>query len=129
MNVETQKLIIYNEKVLAHFNDRHKLSTSDLMDCFVFSSKLLQKVVKSGLELTADLKKSKLQVASTLEVKKKLLESLFKKSELDETSLSSLYNLKVSYNNVNNECIQLRKEVAQLKAEIELIKENEQNRF
>ena len=129
MNVETQKLIIYNEKVLAHFNDRHKLSTSDLMDCFVVSSKLLQKVVKSGLELTADLKKSKLQVASTLEVKKKLLESLFKKSELEETSLSSLYNLKVSYTNVNNECRQLRKEVAQLTAEIELIKENEQNRF
>lgn len=129
MNVETQKLIIYNEKVLAHFNDRHKLSTSDLMDCFVFSSKLLQKVVKSGLELTADLKKSKLQVASTLEVKKKLLDALFKKSELDETSLSSLYNLKVSYKNVNNECIQLRKEVAQLTAEIELLKENEQNRF
>ena len=129
MNVETQKLIIYNEKVLAHFNDRHKLSTSDLMDCFVVSSKLLQKVVKSGLELTADLKKSKLQVASTLEVKKKLLESLFKKSELEETNLSSLYNLKVSYTNVNNECRQLRKEVAQLTAEIELIKENEQNQF
>lgn len=129
MNVETQKLIIYNEKVLAHFNDRHKLSTSDLMDCFVVSSKLLQKVVKSGLELTADLKKSKLQVDSTLEVKKKLLDALFKKSELEETSLSSLYNLKVSYNNVNNECRQLRKEVAQLTAEIELIKENEQNTF
>jgi hypothetical protein len=129
MNVETQKLIIYNEKVLAHFNDRRKLSTSDLMDCFVVSSKLLQKVVKSGLELTTDLKKSKLQVASTLEVKKKLLESLFKKSELEETSLSSLYNLKVSYKNVDNECRQLRKEVAQLTAEIELLKENEQNRF
>ena len=129
MNVETQKLIIYNEKVLAHFNDRHKLSTSDLIDCFVFSSKLLQEVSKSGLELTADLKKSKLQVASTLEVKKKLLESLFKKSELEDSSLSSLYNLKVSYTNVNNECRQLRKEVAQLTAEIELIKENEQNRF
>ena len=129
MNIETQKLIIYNEKVLAHFNDRHKLSTSDLMDCFVFSSKLLQKVSKSGLELTADLKKSKLQVASTLEVKKKLLDALFKKSEIEGTSLSSLYNLKVSYTNVNNECIQLRKEVAQLTAEIELIKENEQNRF
>ena len=129
MNVETQKLIIYNEKVLAHFNDRHKLSTSDLMDCFVVSSKLLQKVVKSGLELTADLKKSKLQVASTLEVKKKLLDSLFKKSELKDSSLSSLYNLKVSYTNVNNECRQLRKEVAQLTAEIELLKENEQNRF
>jgi len=129
MNIETQKLIIYNEKVLAHFNDRHKLSTSDLMDCFVFSSKLLQKVVKSGLELTADLKQSKLQVSSTLEVKKKLLDALFKKSELEGTSLSSLYNLKVSYKNVNNECIQLRKEVAQLTAEIELIKENEQNRF
>ena len=129
MNVETQKLIIYNEKVLAHFNDRRKLSTSDLMDCFVVSSKLLQKVVKSGLELTADLKKSKLQVDSTLEVKKKLIDALFKKSELEETNLSSLYNLKVSYKNVNNECIQLRKEVAQLTAEVELLKENEQNRF
>ena len=129
MNTKIQKLIYYNEKVLAHFDGRHKLNTSDLLDCFVFSSKILQELVKSGLELTAELNKKELQVVSTLKVKKELLKSLRKKSELEETTLDSLYNLSINYNNVNNEANQLRKEVAQLTAELEILKEKEINKF
>ena len=129
MDTKIQKLIFYNERLKLHYKNEVELNTSDLMDYLLHIGVILQQLVESSLKLGTDLKQSKLQVVSTLEVKNKLLDALFKKSELEETNLSSLYNLSVSYKNVSNECRQLRKEVAQLKAEIELIKQNEQNRF
>ena len=129
MDTKIQKLIFYNEQLKLHYKNEVELNTSDLMDYLLHSGVILQQLVESSLKLGTDLKQSKLQVVSTLEVKNKLLDALFKKSELEETNLSSLYNLSVSYKNVSNECRQLRKEVAQLTAEIELIKQKEQNRF
>lgn len=123
MNTKIQKLIHYNEKVLAHFDGRHKLDTSDLLDCFIFSSRILQDLVKNALETSLELKQGKLQGENISELNKQMMKAVFSKEEVKNTGLSSLYNLSVSYKNSESRCQQLEKENAQLRAELEIEKQ------
>ena len=129
MNTKIQKLIAYNEKVLAHFDGRHKLNTSDLLDCFVLSSRLLQEISKATLDAKQEKDDREVCIKGLEKLNKLLSKSLFENRNTDANNLLVQYKLANGYRGYKKENKELLLKNKQLKAELELMKEKQINNF
>lgn len=128
MNIKIQKLIAFNESLHIHYSGNN-LSEDELTTNLVLSSKLLQELSKSALDVNQELNKKDSLIKGTLEVKKMLTKSLFDKQESDANNLEVQYCLSNGYNELKRDNKYLKLENAQLKAELELIKEKQIKEF
>lgn len=129
INTNIQKLILYNERVLAHFDGTAILSESDLLDCFVLSSKLLQDVSTDALNFKFELEREQVTTKAVKEVNKMMVKTLaLSKGNTDNDLLNLHFLSKLAAKN-EQENIMIRRDNAQLRAEIELIKDKQQKQF
>ena len=129
MNTKIQKLIAYNEKVLAHYDGSKTLSESELLDCFVLTSKMLQEVSRIELNISQDISNKQISIKGLQGLNKKFRDLLFDKQDTDANNMLIQYKLSNGYIDFKRENNKLRLENAQLTAELELIKEKEQKQF
>lgn len=129
MNTKIQKLIHYNEKVMLHFQGDKVITDSEMFDCFLESEKLLHEITKDSLSINEKLKDQERTIKGQTEIKKNLNEMLFDNIDNDSNNLEIQYKLANGFKHLKLQCSQLIKENAQLKSELEILKEKEINRF